>query len=199
MALVALGVLFAASEYRTGMVGNTFTATPPRSKVLAAKAGVLGATVFAAGLAASTGAFVAGQALLRERGLKPPAYPCWSLADGPAMRAVTGTALVLALLALLGLGVATILPRAAPALAIVLALVTIPRLVGAAALMPISAEQWLNRVTPAAGLAITRTRPKGNAIGPRAGLGVLCAYTAVALCLAPGSVDAPIRTSCTGW
>jgi len=185
MALVALGVVFAASEYRTGLVRTTFTATPPRGKVLAAKAIVLGATVFVTGLLASTAAFLIAYALLRDRGLRPPAYPDWSLADGPVLRAIIGTALVLALLSVLALGVATVLRRAAPAIAFVLSLVLVPQVVGAAALMPIDAEQWLNRVTPAAGLAIQESRHGlHTALGPWAGLGVLCTYTAIALGLA---------------
>lgn len=185
MALVALGVLFAASEYRTGLARTTFTAIPLRGKVLAAKAVVLGATVFVTGLVASVAAFLFAQAILRGRGLKPPIYPILSLADGPVLRAVVGTALLLALLSVLGLGVAVLLRRAASAIASVLALVVVPQVIGAAALVPLDAEQWLNRLTPAAGLAVQETRQGiHTALGPWAGLGVLGAYTAIALGLA---------------
>jgi hypothetical protein len=47
MAVVALGVLFATSEYKTGTVRTTFAASPRRGRVLVAKAIVLSGTVSA--------------------------------------------------------------------------------------------------------------------------------------------------------
>jgi ABC-type transport system involved in multi-copper enzyme maturation permease subunit len=49
----------------------------------------------------------------------------------------------------------------------------------------VTAQLWLNRATPLAGLALQQTRDRfDNAIGPWGGFGVLCAWAAVALGLA---------------
>jgi hypothetical protein len=181
MAIIALGVLFAASEYKTGVVRTTFAAVPRRGRVLAAKAVVLGAAVFLAGLAASTGAFFLAQPGMRRNGYEPPAYPHPSLSDGPVLRAVVGTALFLAVLAVFSLGVGTILRRSARAITLVVALVVVPQVV-ASAVTSFEVAKWINRLTPVAGLAIQHTTERfGTAISPWAGFGVLCAYTVVAL------------------
>src|SRR5262249_44575392 len=48
LAVVTLGVLFAAGEYKTGIVRTTFAASPRRGRVLAAKAIVVGTAGFGA-------------------------------------------------------------------------------------------------------------------------------------------------------
>jgi ABC-type transport system involved in multi-copper enzyme maturation permease subunit len=57
----------------------------------------------------------------------------------------------------------------------------VPQLVGD--LIPsIEATKWIFRITPVAGLAIQQTRLRfDTAIGPWAGLAVMCGYAAVAL------------------
>jgi hypothetical protein len=148
--------------------------------VLAAKAVVLAAAVFVVGLVGALGALVAARPIQRRNGFVAPAYPDPSLADGPVLRAVVGTALFLAVLSLFALGVGAIVRRAAGAITLVIALVVVPSIIGA--FLPITAELWLNRATPLAGLAIQQTRERfDNAIGPWAGFGVLCAWAAVAL------------------
>jgi hypothetical protein len=185
MVLVVLGVVFAASEYRTGMVRTTFLAVPARGRVLAAKVTVLAATTLFTGLVASAGAFLAAQALLRRRGLRPPVYPYQSITDGPALRAVVGSALVLATLAVLGLAVLTVVRRAAASIALVIGLVHVPQILGAAAIVSLDTELWLNRITPAAGLAIQQTHAGAHtAIEPWLGLGVMGGWAAAALVFA---------------
>lgn len=181
MAFVALGVLTASSEYRTGLIRTTFVASPRRGRVLAAKAIVLGSTVLVTGLIASVGAFLVAQPRLRARGFEPPAYPYVSLTEGPVLRAVAGTALFLSALALFSLGVGFVLRRSARAITLVVALVLVPQLV--AALVPsMDVAKWIYRSTPVAGQAIQQTRVRfDTAIGPWAGLAVLCGYAAVAL------------------
>ena len=61
IAVIALGVLLMTAEYRTGMIRTTFAAGPRRGHVLAAKAVVLGGTVFVAGLVASVASFLLAQ------------------------------------------------------------------------------------------------------------------------------------------
>jgi hypothetical protein len=104
-AVVTFGVLAITSEHATGMIHTTFTAMPRRGRVLLAKALLVGGTVLALALASSLTAFFVGQRLLRDNGYAPPAYPEWTLQDGPAQRAVFGSALLLTAIALLSLGV----------------------------------------------------------------------------------------------
>jgi regulation of enolase protein 1 (concanavalin A-like superfamily)/ABC-type transport system involved in multi-copper enzyme maturation permease subunit len=181
--IVVLGVLFATSEYKTGIIRTTFAASPRRVRVFAAKGVVLGATTFAAGLVASVAAFLVSQPVLHRNGYGPPDYPNLSLADGPVFRAVVGTALFLTAIALLSFGVGTILRRTASAITLVVAVVIVPQLI--APNLGLDAEKWINRVTPLAGLAIQETRHRfDTAIAPWAGFAVLCGYVAAVLAVA---------------
>ncbi|MCT2589956.1 DUF1349 domain-containing protein [Streptomyces sp. N2-109] len=178
MAVVALGVLFITAEYRRGMIRTTFTASPRRGRVLAAKAVVIGAATFAAGLVASFGAFLLAAPVLRSGGRQPV-----PLSEGPVLRAVLGTALLLAVIAVFSLAVGALLRHSAAAITTVLLLVLLPLIVATG--LPLSAATWLERLTPAAGFAIQQTVHRyDTVIDPWAGLGVLCGYTVIALALA---------------
>ena len=61
MIVGVLGVLLVAGEYSTGLIRTTFAAVGRRTKVLWAKAAVLGASVFAMAAVAVTAAVVLGQ------------------------------------------------------------------------------------------------------------------------------------------
>ncbi len=185
-AIAALGVLFVTSEYRRGMIRTTFAVNPRRGRVLAAKVVVLGGTAFAAGLVASLVAFALTQPMLRDKGFGPPAFQHASLADWPVLRAVVGSAAFLALVALFGLGLGTILRRSAGAITITVVLMLLPAIVGT--FLPMPAAKALVLATPAAGFAIQRAKEPTDtlvepwaAIGPFTGFGVLCLYTAAAL------------------
>ncbi|GAA1583081.1 hypothetical protein GCM10009789_41070 [Kribbella sancticallisti] len=178
MAIVALGVLSITSEYKRGMIRSTLTAGPRRGRVLAAKAVVLGGATFAAGLVASFGAFLLAQPILESNG-----FEASSLSDWPVLRAIIGTAALVALVAVLSLAVGVILRHSAAAITAVVLLLFVPQILGSG--LPLSAALWLGRVTPAAGFSIQQTVEQyDTAIGPWAGLGVLCAYVAAALAAA---------------
>jgi hypothetical protein len=178
MAIVALAVLFITAEYKRGMILATFTASPRRTRVLAAKALVLAAATFTAGLVGSFGAFLVATPLLRSNGLSPP-----SLADAGVLRAVVGSAALLAVIAVFSLGVAVLLRRSAAAITVVLLLLLAPQVVATG--LPLEVGMWVERLTPSAGFEIQQTVERyDTAIGPWAGFGVLCAYAAVALVLA---------------
>jgi ABC-type transport system involved in multi-copper enzyme maturation permease subunit len=148
--------------------------------VLAAKAIVISVAVFVVGLIASFATFFIVQPIQRGNGFEPPSYPHPSLADEPVLRAVVGSALFLAVLALLSLAVGAILRRTAGAVTLVIALVVVPQVLGV--VLSVGVTSWVQRLTPTAGLAIQQTRDRfDTAIGPWAGFGVLCAYAAVAL------------------
>jgi len=189
-AIVAiLGALMMSGEYGTGMIGATFAAMPRRSTVLTAKALVLSGVVLAAGIVAVLGSLLAGRLLLPGNGFTAGhGRPAPSLADGQTMRAVIGTILYVVLVALLSLGIATVVRDAAVAIGAVL---------GVLFLFPILIQvvedpdlyRHLQQISPLiAGLAIQNTMNVADApIGPWAGLGVVAAWTAAAL-LAGGLV-----------
>ncbi|MQY02666.1 DUF1349 domain-containing protein [Actinomadura macrotermitis] len=167
-AIIALAVLFVSAEYRRGMIRTTFLASPRRGRVLAAKAVVLGAVAAAAGLAAGFGSFLLGGGNL------PP------LSDGAALRALLGTGLLFGVIALFALGIGALVRHGAAAITIALVLLLAPYIVATG--LPVSAAVWLGRLTPAAGFAVQQTIERyDTAIGPWAGLGVLCCYAAAAL------------------
>jgi ABC-type transport system involved in multi-copper enzyme maturation permease subunit len=181
IAIAVLGVLFATSEYKTGIARTTFAASPRRGRVLAAKAIIVGGVTFGAGLLASVAALYLSLPILRGNGYRPPAYPTPSLVDGLVLQAVVGTALVLAVLALIGLGLGMILRRSAGPITLVIAVVVVPSIV--TGFLPLSVDKWIHRVSPLAGMAVqnTDTSRWDSYIGPWAGFGVLCGYAAAVL------------------
>lgn len=193
--LAALGVLFITSEYRKGMILTTFTASPRRGRVLAAKALVLGAAAFAVGLVASVASFLIGQPLLRSSGLKPPQFPEPSLGDGRVFAAVVGTAAVLALIAVFAMALGALLRNTAAAVSVVIVLLVLPQILLSG--LPMDAARFIMQATPVAGFAVQRTTDDFTQVdsaclpedgcypqAPWAGLGVLFLYALVALALA---------------
>ncbi len=189
MALVAVGALFMTSEYRRGMIRTTLAASRGRGRVLAAKGIVLGLATFAVGLVGTVAALLVSLPLLRAAGYEPPAFPPVSLLDGPVLRALLTTSAFLAAIAVLSLAVGTIMRHSAGAITTVIVLVILP--VFASFSLPVGPAKWLMLLTPTGGFATQRAKPPTNAlaepwsmISAWAGLGVVCAYTAVALTLA---------------
>jgi hypothetical protein len=179
LAAVALGALFMTAEFKRGMIRTTFAASPGRGRVLAAKAIVLGGATFGAGLVASVVAFWVSQRSLRST-TRTPGLPELSLADPTVLRAVVGTAVLLALVAVLSLAVATIVRHTALAIPVVILPLLVPAIVSTG--LPLSVATWLTRLTPGAGFAVQQTIERyDTAIAPLVGLGVLAAYAAVAL------------------
>ena len=182
LAAVVLGASLITSEYSTGMIRTTLTATQGRARVLAAKAVVLTLVTFPFALAASALGFVISQSLLHDRGYVPPAYPPVSLTDPGAARAVTGTALLLTAYALLALGVGTIIRHSGSAIATGIALVLVPILM--LGVFPQEVRVRIEQSTPLAGMAVQSTTDRmlsafdGSElpIGPWQGLGVACAW-----------------------
>ena len=183
IAMAVIAALFITTEFRRGLIRTTYTATPRRGLVLGAKAVVVGVIAFVTGVAAAVPAFLVAQPLLRENGFKPPAYPLVSLSDGPVIRAVLGSGLALALLAVLALALGALLRSGAAALTLVITLVVLPFIIGP--FLTLGGEAWLKRITPGVGLAIQQTRERwDDVISPWGGLAVLCGWVAVALAAA---------------
>jgi ABC-type transport system involved in multi-copper enzyme maturation permease subunit len=189
MALIAVGVLFATSEYRRGMIRSTFAATPRRGRVLAAKAIVLGATSFLVGLVGTVGSFLLAIPVLRRQGFVAPAFPRPSLTDGPVLRALLLTAVFMAGVAVVGLGIGMLLRHSPAAITITVLLVLAPLIVGM--ILPGTSPKWLMYTTPAGGMATQRAKPPTITlaepwalIGPWAGIGAVAAWVALTLGLA---------------
>jgi ABC-type transport system involved in multi-copper enzyme maturation permease subunit len=193
IAVIVVGALFITAEYRRGLIRVTFAASPRRGRVLAAKAIILGAVAFAAGLIGSAGAIALGIPLLRANG--SPIYPASTLTE---IQVIAGTAALTAVLAVFALGAGAILRHGAAAVTVVITAVILPYLLAAAfPVLPAGAADWLLRVTPAAGFAIKQAIPAYPQVAgsytpsqdyfplaPWAGLAVSCAWAALALALA---------------
>jgi ABC-type transport system involved in multi-copper enzyme maturation permease subunit len=193
IAVVVIGVMFVTAEYRRGLIRTTFTASPRRGRVLAAKAIVLAAVTFVTGLVAVAVTIPLGEHLLHENGnpIPPVSAVTW-------LQVVAGTAALLAVAAVLALAVGTLLRRSAGAVTAVIVGIVLPYLLARIpGILPAGAEQWLARVTPAAAFAVqqsiqpypqvTADYTPGNGyfpLSPWAGFAVLCAWTVLALALA---------------
>ncbi|MFE7353553.1 ABC transporter permease subunit [Streptomyces sp. NPDC057543] len=193
--LAALAVLFITAEYRRGMIRTTLTAGPRRGRMLAAKALVLAGIAFLTGLLAAVLSFLLAEPALRNNRPNPGSYPEAALTDGPVLRAVLGTALLLAAVAVLALAVGALLRNTAAAVTLIVVVFVLPMVLLAG--LPVGTAHWLMKVTPLAGFAVQQTTPRYDFVssvclpedgcypqGPWTGLAVPCAYAAVALGLA---------------
>jgi ABC-2 type transport system permease protein len=181
--VVILAVLAISGEYSTGMIRITLAAMPRRSAVLAAKAVILAALVLAAGAVAVGGSVLAGRILLPGHGFTVArGFPLESLADGPTLRAAAGSVLYLALIALLSLGIATVIRETAAATGVVLGLLYLSPIIIGVVTDPVWSHR-LERYSPmSAGLTIQDTASlRSLPISPWGGLGVLAAWAAAAL------------------
>ena len=172
-----LGVLVVGTEYSTGTMRLTLAAVPRRISVLAAKAGVVVAIVGAVGVPSTILSLLAGRWLLPGNGLPP-----LDLDTGAVLRAATGTVLYLVLIALLSLGIATVVRDSATAIGAVLALLYVFPIV-AQAVSDDDLRRHLKQVGPmTAGLSVQATRGLDDLpIGPWQGLAVVACWAAAAL------------------
>src|SRR5580693_9081968 len=192
IAMIVVATIFITAEYRRGLIRLTLTASPRRGRVLAAKAIVIGSVAFVAGLAAAAAAVILGARLASARGsyVYPVPWPT-------ELRIIVGTGLLIALAAVLALALGTVLRRSAAAVTIVIVAIVLPYILGVASALPVSASDWLLRITPAAAFAIQQAAPQYPQVAalyspssgyfplaPWAGLAVLCGWAALALGLA---------------
>lgn len=169
-----LGVLLISSEYATGQIRATFSATPQRVTVLAAKVVAFTGVVLVTGAVASAGAFFLGQEIFSSKNLDV------SITEPGVLRAVAGGALYLAAVGLLGLGLGTILRRTAGAVAALVAVLVLTPLISG--FLPASFQETVSKYFPAqAGMAIFSVNPDPRQLAPWAGYGVLVAYAATTL------------------
>ncbi len=175
-AVGVLGVLTITNEYANGLIRTTFAAIPRRTPALWGKAAVLAAAVFTLSLPSASGAFLAAQSVLAEEHLD------MSLGQPGVARAVIGAALYLSVVALLGLGLGTILRHTAGGVAAVIGVLLAPQLL--TGFLPAEVADDVYRWLPSpAGLAITTARPDSALLSPWAGFAVFLFYAVIVLAL----------------
>jgi ABC-type transport system involved in multi-copper enzyme maturation permease subunit len=189
--LVVIGAMFVTAEYRRGMIRVTLAASPRRGRVLAAKALVIGLVSFVLGLPAAALAVFVGSRISHSHGVY--VLPVSWASD---LQVIAGTAALLALAAVLAVGIAMILRRSVAAVATVIVVFLLPYILGDTSVVSPGVAEWMFRVTPVAGFAVQQSVPQYPQVvgqygppeyfplAPWAGLAVLCAYAALALIVA---------------
>ncbi|MGI5283774.1 ABC transporter permease subunit [Nonomuraea polychroma] len=192
IAVIVVAVLFVTTEYRRQLIRTTLLASPRRGRVLVAKAVVIGAVTFVAGLAAAALTLPLGRRILRGNNIFT--LPVSTLTE---LRVVAGVAALLAVIAVFSLALGALFRRSAMAVIVAITATLVPYLLATASLLPENVSDWLLRITPAAGFAIQQSVPEYPQVishyapmagyyplAPWAGFAVTCAYAALALVLA---------------
>ncbi|MET8178986.1 ABC transporter permease [Streptomyces sp. NPDC005336] len=135
LCIVTLGVLVVSSEYGTGMIRTTFTASPQRSRVLTAKALVF----FSLSLVTTTAAL----ALVAWAGTGMHSGPdVVEPTSEQIMGATVGAGLYVSLLGLLSLAVGSMLRHSAGAITAMLGVVLLPAILPAFLMMSSSLDKF---------------------------------------------------------
>lgn len=177
LAIGILGVLVISAEYSTGMIRATFTAVPKRLPVLWAKAIVFAFVTFVLMLPSVVIAFFASQSILSRH------HASYSWSHPGVARAVIGAALYLTVIAVMTLGIGTILRNTAGGIAAFAAIFfVIPPL------MNVLPQSWNDAITPYlpsdAGRSIISITHDAHALAPWTGFALFCGYAALALAVA---------------
>lgn len=190
--VIVVGALFITTEYRKNLIHVTLAAGPRRSRVLVAKAMVLGGVTFAAGLAGAVVAVPLGERLARANGVY-----IFPVASSTELRVELGTAALLATASILALSVGTIFRHSAGAVTTVIVSIVLPYILIAIPFIPASVSNWLARVTPGAAFAVQQTLVQYHQVAsnytayngyyplaPWAGFAVLAGYAVASLAAA---------------
>jgi ABC-2 type transport system permease protein len=177
LAIGILGVLIITAEYSTGMIRATFTAVPKRLPVLWAKAIVFAVVTFALMLPSVLIAFFSSQSILSRH------HASYSWSHPGVARAVIGAALYLTVIAVLTIGLGTILRNTAGGIAAFAAIFfVIPPLLN---VLP---QSWNDAITPYlpsnAGRSIISITHDAHALAPWTGFALFCGYAALAMVVA---------------
>jgi hypothetical protein len=192
IAVIVVGALFITTEYRKNLIHVTLAARPRRGRVLLAKAIVLGAVTFVAGLAGAVFAVPLGVRLARANGVH--IFPVTSSTE---LRVALGTGALLMTASILALSIGAIFRNSASAVTTVIVAIVLPYLLIANPFMPTSVANWLTRVTPAAAFAVQQTLVQYPQVAshytpyegyyplvPWVGLAVLAGYAVAGLAVA---------------
>jgi ABC-type transport system involved in multi-copper enzyme maturation permease subunit len=188
--LIIVAALFIAAEYRRGMIRVTLAAAPSRWRVLAAKSAVIFLVTFAVSLIAIGISLPLGLHVLHGGGAPVDPVPASAQAG-----IIVGSALMLALSAVLALAIGAMARRSVLAIVAVIVVIFVPFLLAQSGnLLSASAQEWLLRVLPVAAVSAQQAYPAYHQVialytpmngyyplSPLAGLGVLVLWTAAAL------------------
>lgn len=180
--LTVIGVKAVTSEYASGMIRLTLTATPRRSRVLAAKALAVAVLAWAFGAA-----LMAAMVALTHGILAAYGAPTADLGDGDVLRALVGTVLLGPAFPVLGVAVAFLTRSTAAALCTVLALVVLPSALG---MLPGWWQRNVLSLSPGPAsdsLTVGHLQPSDVHPHPLAAALVIVAWLAAALALAHAS------------
>jgi hypothetical protein len=193
--LIVVATMFITVEYRRGLIRTTLTAMPKRGMVLAAKAVVIGLVTFVIGAIAAAIAVPVGVHVLNSGG-----NYVFPTNGATIVQIVAGTGALLALTAVGVLALGAILRTSAGAVTASIVLFVLPNLVGPGVLGQGGTGSFttsLYRFSPAAAFSVLGVLPRSSLVSfpytlangyyplsPWAGLGVMCAYSAVALSVA---------------
>jgi ABC-2 type transport system permease protein len=174
LSIGVLGVLVMTSEYGTGAIKLTITATPQRRLLLTAKVATFSLVIGIVSLVSCLTVFFIGQQILASKNAGV------SITDPGVLRAVLGAVVYLTLIGSIGVGVGAIVRHTAGAVAILFAvLLVVPGLV---MLLPSPWDDNVTKYLPgAAGEAMAAVTRFPNLLGPGQGLVVFSAYAAVTL------------------
>ncbi|QXE34628.1 ABC transporter permease [Streptomyces sp. GMY02] len=175
LAMVVFGVLVVGSEYSSGMIRTSLAAVPRRGTFLFSKVLVAGVLALVVGLVTGFVSFFLGQALLGDHST--------TIGAPNVLRAVIGSGLYMALIALFSMGVATMLRSSMLSLGILMPFFFLVSQILAA--VPV-AKDVAHYFPDRAGSRIMQVLP--NAMnseeapyGPWGGLGIMVLWVAAAL------------------
>jgi ABC-2 type transport system permease protein len=173
LAMIVFGVMVVGNEYSTGMIRTSLAAVPRRGIFLFSKIGIATLLAFVVALVTSFVTFFVGQAALGS-------YKT-SLGEPGVLRAVIGCALYMTLIAVLAMGVTTVLRSPMLSLGILMPLFFLL----APILGNVEATRKIGRFLPdQAGSKIMQVvAPENDTVpyGPWGGLGIMLIWVAVAL------------------
>jgi ABC-2 type transport system permease protein len=176
LAIGVFGVLVTSSEYATGAIRTTLTATPQRQAVLAAKAIVVAAVALVVSLVSVSVAFFAGQAVLASK------HVGVSIGSPHVLRAVLGATAYLVVAGLLGLALGAVLRSTATAISTLVALLFVLFLLAQA--LPNPWNDDVAKFLPGrAGAALFAVRPDSSLLSPATALLVVIAWLVGAFAL----------------
>lgn len=191
-AQLPIGILAAISmtgEYSTGLASTTFIAVPQRRTVLVAKILCVATLSLLVGLLAGGVAFGLGQHQVSSEGISV------GLSDPRALRAVVGSGVDLALVAILAVSLGAVVRGTAAAVSGVFVLLAVVPSLGA--FLP---EAWQASVVPYlpgnAGTQVLHVVPMANTVDPVAGITVFAGYATAILLAALVTIagrDVPSR------
>ncbi|MGI9004665.1 MAG: hypothetical protein ACR2FU_00420 [Streptosporangiaceae bacterium] len=179
--MAAFGTLAMTSEYGTGMIQASLTATPRRLVLLTAKAAAV------AGAALLAALIIVALSVAVSEGLFFHHAPHAQLTAGPVLRVLAESVLILILAAVLGLGLGALIRNTAGALiaAAVIFFLALPVIsqipaglvrTGLAWLLPFVSTAWATRTGPMSHYAVAHHAP-----GPLAGVAAFAAEALVAI------------------